>query len=101
MSHELQQAFTDNLNFQELLANPAAFQNEVAKASRFKANQSPMLNSIKAGEGYKTIDINLTNELKNFEIDPQEQKVEKQRSTLDAISVGKQVNLKIDVNKKA
>ena len=76
MSFELQQAFTDNLNFQELLANPAAFQNEVAKASRFKANQSPMLNSIKAGEGYKTIDINLTNELKNFEIDHQEQKDE-------------------------
>ena len=60
-----------------------------------------MLNSIKAGEGYKTIDINLTNELKNFEIDPQEQKDEKQKSTLDENSVSKQINLKIEVNKKA
>tara|TARA_B110000285_G_C14876455_1_gene491730 strand:- start:369 stop:551 length:183 start_codon:yes stop_codon:yes gene_type:complete len=60
-----------------------------------------MLNSTKAGEGYKTIDINLTNELKDFEIDPQEQKDEKQKSTLDENSVSKQINLKIDVNKKA
>jgi hypothetical protein len=60
-----------------------------------------MLNSTKAGGGYKTIDINLTNELKNFEIDPQEQRDEKQKSTLDENSVSKQVNLKIDVNKKA
>jgi hypothetical protein len=59
------------------------------------------LNSTKAGGGYKTIDINLTNELKNFEIDPQEQRDEKQKSTLDDNSVSKQVNLKIDVNKKA
>ena len=60
-----------------------------------------MLNSTKAGEGYKTIDINLTNELKDFEIDPQEQKDEKQKSTLGENSVSKQINLKIDVNKKA
>jgi len=57
-----------------------------------------LMNSTKAGEGYKTIDINLTNELENFEIDPQDQKDEKLKSTLDASSVTKQVNLKIEVN---
>lgn len=60
-----------------------------------------MLNSTKAGEGYKTIDVNLTNELTNFKIDAQDQKDEKLKSTLDASSVTKQVNLKIEANKKA
>ena len=65
MSRELEQAFTDNILFQELLNNPDTFHNENGVASRFKENQSPMRDFSK----FNTVD-NVSTELKNFEIQP-------------------------------
>lgn len=45
-----------------------------------------MLYSTKAGQGFKTLDANLTNELKDLEIDPQDRKNEKPKPTSEANS---------------